>query len=419
MTIYSALCRGGVLALLLGVQLISITACSQCCDTTNSEMQFGIVNTGVIPIAGATVKLFRAGTQFDDSAELLGSAETNPDGVFEIEYEQLEDADGILYLIADGGSVKSRDKNKPNSSIKLATLLGRSEIPNSVTINERTTVATAYTMAQFIDQDDISGPAPGVPNAADIFRNLVNLENGDIGQVLSTSPNGNETDILQAFNSLANMLANCVNNQSTCETLFMLVTPEGLDEPADTFHATLNIVHYPYLRPALLHRYSSSEISYQPVLQNVPDAWTIALRYDGNGKEMDGPGFIAFDEDGSAWIANNYNWAPGTADPDGVVCGAKDVLRLTPTGEDAEGAPYTGGGANGAGFGLLIDRDGAVWQGNFGFAGTNCATPDKVLELSHSVSKYDKDGNAISLTTVPWGWPVTVGVVSGWPTRLR
>jgi hypothetical protein len=50
---------------------------------------------------------------------------------------------------------------------------------------------------------------------------------------------------------------------------------------------------------------------------------------------MDGPGFIAFDEGGSAWIANNYNWAPGTADPDGVVCGAQDVLRLTPTGEDA------------------------------------------------------------------------------------
>jgi hypothetical protein len=73
-----------------------------------------------------------------------------------------------------------------------------------------------------------------------------------------------------------------------------------------------------------------------------------------------------------------------------------------------EGAPYTGGGANGAGFGIMIDRGGDVWQGNFGFAGTNCATPDKVLELSHSVSKYDRDGNAISpgnTEKIPGGYP--------------
>ena len=119
---------------------------------------------------------------------------------------------------------------------------------------------------------------------------------------------------------------------------------------------------------------------------------------------MDGPGFIAFDNQGTAWIANNYNWKKGTKDPQGIVCGAQDVLRLSPVGEDIVGppsSPYIGGGANGAGFGILIDKQDTVWQGNFGFAGPNCTDKEEVLTLSHSVSAYDLEGNALSPDNQP------------------
>jgi len=375
--------------------------------TANATVQQGRVNSAGKPIVGATVKLYQAGISFQDSAIMLGSAITSPGGSFKIQYTPPNNDDAVLYLIAAGGSVHKRP-TLYNDSIRLATVLGSKSIPNKADINERTTVGVAYTMAQFLNGDTITGPLPGVPNAADILRNLVNLKSGAIGHVLATKPNGSETETLPTFNSLANMLAVCINDQAQCASLFALATPPSGDAipipPVNTLQAILNIALYPYQNATNLFVYSNGNKVYKKTLSSAPDAWTLALRYNGNGKEMDGPGFIAFDTQGSAWIANNYNWKKGTKDPQGTVCGAQNVLRLTPTGDDIQGpppAPYTGGGANGAGFGILIDKNNDVWNGNFGFAGKNCADKDEVLTLSHSVSLYSSDGNAISPDNEP------------------
>ncbi|MEK6223927.1 MAG: hypothetical protein N2A97_03565, partial [Thermodesulfobacteriales bacterium] len=127
-------------------------------------------------------------------------------------------------------------------------------------------------------------------------------------------------------------------------------------------------------------------------------AWTLALVYTGNGMELDGPGNIAFDADGNAWVCNNYIFNPGPVDPDHVVCGDDHVLKFTPTGgDDAPGAPYQGGGLYGAGYGITLDPDGNIWVGNFGFQGTNCLLDFE--ELSQSVSKFATDGTPISPTS--------------------
>ena len=68
--------------------------------------------------------------------------------------------------------------------------------------------------------------------------------------------------------------------------------------------------------------------------------------------------------------------------------------RFTPTGQDAPGAPYEGGGLYGAGYGITLDPDGNVWVGNFGFQGSNC--PLDLMELSKSVSKFSGEGVALS-----------------------
>lgn len=381
----------------------------------NATVQKGRVNSAGKPIVGATVKLYQAGTSFQDSAIILGSAVTSPGGAFEIQYTTPNNNDAVLYLIAEGGSVHKRPPLY-NTSIRLATVLDRNVIPGTVAITERTTVATVYTMAQFLKNGAIAGPSPGVPNAADILSNLVNLKSGGIGRVLATKPNGSETETLATFNSLANMLAVCVNDQAQCTSLFVLATPPSGGAtpvpPENTLLAALNIALYPYQNTNGLFDYSTKNKAYKQTLTSAPNAWTLALRYNGNGKEMDGPGFIAFDSQGSAWIANNYNWKKGTKDPQGKVCGAQDMLRLTPAGKDIIGpppSPYTGGGANGAGFGILIDKYDTVWQGNFGFAGQNCTDKNEVLALSHSVSQYDSDGNALS----PDNQPGTPGGYSG------
>ncbi len=118
-------------------------------------------------------------------------------------------------------------------------------------------------------------------------------------------------------------------------------------------------------------------------LSSVPSAWTLALSYVGNGSEIDGPGNMAIDRDGNVWsTTNNYTF---NADDSLPACAGGAVSELTPTGADAPGAPFSGGGVSGAGFGIAIDTIGNVWVSNFGFAGTGCAqTPpaDSVSELS-------------------------------------
>ena len=389
-----------------GASLLALFTCTALVmpvAATAASLQ-GHVSSAGIPIVDSTVTLFRAGNMSGDNVVALGAAVSNAGGKFDIDYDEPGDSGDVLYLIAQGGRAKTDDAAASYSAIKLSTVLG-SAFPKQVTVNERTTVATAYTMNQFLLNSDISGPQTGIVNAAAILRNLVALNSGAIGQVLRNKPNGNQTETLASFNTLANMLAACVQDQALCATLFNLTAPP-VDQgatvpPQDTLQAILNIARYPAQNTKALLAYARTEPAYSPALQSSPDAWTLALRYDGNGKEMDGPGFIAFDEDGNAWIANNYLWKKGTRDPKGVVCGADDVMALSPVGKDLPGAPYRGGGANGAGFGITFDKYGFVWQGNFGFAGSNCTDKDEVLELSRSVSKYNTAGEPLSPDNAP------------------
>jgi len=109
--------------------------------------------------------------------------------------------------------------------------------------------------------------------------------------------------------------------------------------------------------------------------------------------ELNGPGNIAFDKDGNAWIVNNYIFQLDPLDPEGRVCG-DDHLLESHRGEDFPGAPYHGGGLCHAGFGVTLDPEGNVWVGNFGFQGANC--PLDFEELSQTVSECASDGTPIS-----------------------
>ncbi len=104
------------------------------------------------------------------------------------------------------------------------------------------------------------------------------------------------------------------------------------------------------------------------------DGFTLAVkvnatgRRDVNGDELcpcGGPGNIAFDRNGYAWITNNViQGTPGSAH-----C----FVVLKPNGQPADGvgdtadSPIFGGGIVGQGFGIGIDPSGNVWAGNFGW----------------------------------------------------
>ena len=370
--------------------VIAVGACSDDCDTRiETKTLSGHVLHGESPIGNATVTLYQAGPSRGAAGFSLGTARTDSNGKFEISYASPGDYRAVLYLTAAG----------PPDTLKLASVLGVPPAPSGVVINERTTIATAYAMAQFIDGSDIGGTYPGLQNAAATLRNLVNVSNGNIALVLGRFPNGDSTSTMRKFNSLANMIAACVENSSECPNLFELsASPDG-GIPENTLQAAVNIAHTPWRQENIsaLYDYSGNSTLYEPVPLAAPANWTLALRYEGNGHELDGPGNIAFDADGNAWVCNNYTFSP---DPLGDVCGDNHVLKFTPTGEDFPGAPYRGGGLYGAGFGITLDPNGDVWVGNFGFSGLTCPVPpggdENQALLWNSVSKFGSGGVPIS-----------------------
>jgi sugar lactone lactonase YvrE len=289
--------------------------------------------------------------------------------------------------------------------VRLASVVGTAPAPTTVVVNERTTVATGFALAQFTAGREISGNAPGPQNAAGMARNLVSVRTGRLGRVLRRGPNGNRTSTLRTFNSLANMLTRCVRSSRGCAELFRLATSPRDRAPRGTLAAMANIARNPWQNVGKLFALArSGPAPYRPALgaSRPPDAWTLALRFVGDGRTMSGPGNMAIDADGNLWVTNNYVYSRRRLEP---VCGSDLLLKFTPTGRYAKRSPYSGGGLSGAGFGITLDPQGNVWVGNFGFAAAECSEQPP----HNSVSKFAADGRALSppggFVEGPISWP--------------
>lgn len=376
----------------------------------------GQVRSGNVPLVSSAVTLYRAGRAIGESATPLASAVTDAQGRFEIVYDDVASPDDVLYLLAEGATegvprAQVTEQAQPGPALPhpkqltLASVLGTGRTPTDVVINERTTVASAYGMAQFTRSRDIAGGIPGLPNAAGMVRNLVDVSTGEPGSVLATPPNGELTSTIATFNSLANMIARCAATPIDCGGLLDAATLPGGSAPANTFEALTGIARNPGAAAGDLFGLSTfSTAPYAPALERPPSAWTIALRFDGDGRSIDGPGNFAIDHEGYVWVSTNYEYNPDASVP---TCASNILVKFTPTGEYVPGSPYPGGGLSGAGYGIDIDPYGDIWVGNFGFAGEGC--PPERQPPHNSISKFRPDGTPLS---PPGGF--TQGGIS-WP----
>ena len=340
----------------------------------------GVVESGGAPLDGYDVTLYR--TVPDGQPAKVGSAATDSSGAFTIPAGP-DVAGGIFYVLARSGA------NTPvHDSVTLAAVLGPQR-GASVTINPLTTVATAYAMAQFLHRGVITGPQIGVANAASMAPNVADPVTGVIGHVLNTSPNGTETTAVKTFNSLANLVAACVASAVDCDAMRTAATPAGGTKPADSLQALRNVVVDPSHN--VLDFYGLAQngpTPYAPARTTPPDAWTLALRFDGDGTNLEGPGNFALDHDGNMWVLTNYTYAA----PDDLACYSNEIVRFSPNGSYYPGSPYVGGGLSGAGYGIDIDRYGDVWASNFGFGATECANQPP----HNTLSRFTADGTVVS-----------------------
>src|SRR5881397_2786175 len=325
-------------------------------SSANPKSLSGVVQTGGTsssqPLANVNATLFEATAGLPTA---LGQATTDASGRFTIRYTR-NTSQSIFFVTADVGQ-----------GVEFVSILGPN-LPASVTINELTTVAASYSMAQFYRSGVIAGNSFGLQIATGMNDNIVTSATGQSSPVLLNSPNADQTNSLRSTRSLANLLAACVNDPDVTVSLFDLTTPPGGLPPHNTAEALANLARDPGQNVDGIYALTLLSDLYAPPLLTMPDAWTVTVKVNDSGDDsilIGGPGNLAFDNRGYAWVTNNV--------PQGTPNSSKYVLALKPNGQPADGrngtprSPLTGGGILGTGFGVTIDPRGSVWFGNFGW----------------------------------------------------
>ena len=344
---------------------------------------------GTVPLRGMNVVLFAA-KPGAARPRVLGATRSGAGGRFTLRYRGASRGP-VKYMLATrpGGGAEAGFP-VPGNSYRLASAVGAGAVPRRATVNERTTVAMGYAMAQFVAAGRVAGKNPGLRNAAAMTRNLVGVRGGGLSPVLAKFPNGGSTSTLRAFDSLANLLAACRAQSLRCAAFLGLARVPGGAAAGDTLAAATNLARYPWHASEALFKLSRRlRARYRPVLHKKPAAWTLALRFEGSPRAMDGPGNFAIDGRGTLWVGNNYEYSRESSEPS---CFGRELLRYTPTGQTYPGSPYKSGGVSGVGFGITIDKRNHVWTGNFGFAGKGCDEEPP----ANSVSEWWLNGKPIS-----------------------
>ena len=354
--------------------------------SANAGSLTGVVQTGGTsssqPLPNVHVTLFEATAA---QPTVLGTATTDAFGQFTIMSPQ-NTSSSIFYVSADVGS-----------GVEFVAVLG-AHLPAAVTVNELTTVAASYSMAQFYRTGVISGNSFGLQIAAGMNDNIVTTATGESSPVLLTSPNADQSNSLRSTRSLANLLAACVHNRRVTRLFFLQTRPPlrgGL--PRNTAEALANLARNPGQNVERIYVLTQLSDLYSPPLVRVPDAWTVTVKVNDSGSDdtdllFGGPGNLAFDARGYAWITNNV--VQGTPNS------SRTMMVLKPNGKPADGtngtpvSPVTGGGLLGGGFGITIDPQGSVWEGNFGWGMCPGCDPDP--NGNGSVSQFTASGAPIS-----------------------
>ncbi len=367
----------------------------------------GTLKSARMPITRTPVTLLKT-TSARTQPVAISRDRTGGHGRFHFRYRTPRSSKAVLYVISGVAGTTLRRQ------VRLASVLGTRPYPSRITVNERTTVAAGFGEAQFITGWRIRGESPGPQNAAMMAGNLVDTRTGLDDEVLRTAPNGRRTLTRATFNSLANMLAGCARREFLCGRLFRVTQVRGKRRADGTLEAFSGVARNPSERVRALYRLSrSGPTPYRPALPRSmrPNNWSLFLRFHGDGHSLDGPGNIAFDAAGNAWVGNNYTYSRKPRTP---VCGGNIVAVFRPDGSYRPFSPIVGGGVSGTGYGITFDPDNHIWVTNFGFASPAPGCPKHKQPPHNTVSKYAQDGTILSgrngITGGDLSWPQ--GIVS-------
>jgi hypothetical protein len=328
----------------------------------------GQVVLGGEPLSDATVTLWRAGASAPGQ---IAKVKASGDGRFALDAPTAHNSDGALYVVAKGARKSAR--NHGNGDVTLMLLLG-APVPQKVTINELTTVASAFVAAQFIQGDSISGNPLGLRIAAGNVANLVDPTTGSWGKVLLDPINSTQTTTLATIDTLASLLTayGTTANDEWRVRFLKSATGSGAATPKNTVEAMAGIARRPWEHPKELFSLfdeaypqpkdgTRRSAPFVPYLAYVPDDFMISLCFAGGG--VYSAGRLMFDAEGNLW--SGQNWMAGSQSGVNQSIGG-GVVKVSPNGT-ALSPPitgFTGMGIDGVGWGTAVTMK-RVWTTSF------------------------------------------------------
>ena len=271
------------------------------------------------------------------------------------------------------GVAKSAKDASAGGDVALMLLVG-APLPRTVTINELSTVASAFTAAQFIKAGSISGNPLGLRIAAGNVPNLVDPATGTWGKVLLDPLNSTQTTALANLNTLGSLItaySTVANNEWRTRFLQAAALP-GQAAPKNALEAIACIARQPWTQPKELFALfdaaypqpkdgSRRSAPFVPYLAYVPDDFMISLCFAGGG--VFSPGRLMFDAQGNLW--SGQNWMAGSQSGVNQSIGG-GVTKLAPNGTALSPAitGFTGMGIDGVGWGTAVTLD-KVWITSF------------------------------------------------------
>jgi streptogramin lyase len=217
---------------------------------------------------------------------------------------------------------------------------------------------------------------------ANAFANASNLVALNMGVALSTTPVGNGTVPTAMLNTIANVIAACVQSSGyggpgSCADLFAFT---GTPSTMDTATAAIRLAQNPAgvsvsgVSVSKLFNDIPTQAAFASGLSTAPNDYAIGIAYEAG---LYSPGGAAVDAAGNVWVSSNLG-----ANNSNV---GKLIAKLSPLGVPAPGSPFSGGGLSNPA-NIAIDSQGYVW------------VQDSGVNSNVAISKFASDGTPVSTT---------------------
>jgi hypothetical protein len=261
---------------------------SQAVTVTAPSAITGTVISGHAPVVGTAVTLYVAGTSGYGSESTpinsdAGRAVTDGSGSFSIPAPfDCPSPSSQLYVVARGGNAGGGQ----NPNLVFMGWVGKCNAlghGGNISINEITTVVSAYALAQFTRDATHLGAPPSNTNGLSEAGALINdLADPVSGVARAHTLRNHGQAPTRQIDTLANILHLCAatgggapGDGSPCGDLFLIA--DG-SPTADTLQAALSIAHHPSESSLeLLFALFTDADPYRPVSDSPPANWTLAI----------------------------------------------------------------------------------------------------------------------------------------------